>query len=56
MEKEKWENPEMTILVRSKTEEAVLETCKWSGFATPQGAWTDCWTAPGTTCNALGES
>ncbi len=56
MKKKEWEKPEMTILVRSNTEEAVLEFCKWAGFNTPQGAWIDCWTAPGVTCNALGES
>ncbi len=33
--KKMWQRPEMTVVVRSNPEEAVLSTCKTSGIAGP---------------------
>ncbi len=47
----KWQRPELTIIVRSKPEEAVLAACKRSSDASgANDAFSGCWQdAPG--CN-----
>lgn len=37
MKKKKWETPELIVVVRSKPEEAVLETCKSDIISGPKG-------------------
>jgi len=41
-QKKEWKTPELIILVRSKSEEAVLSACKWSlvsGPTNPDGCY-----------------
>lgn len=33
--KKSWNKPELTVLVRTRPEEAVLETCKINGYPKP---------------------
>ncbi len=45
-QKKAWVTPELTVLVRSKPEEAVLVTCKTGGVAGgPVADW--CWSGVG---------
>jgi hypothetical protein len=45
--KKRWQKPELTILVRSNPEEAVLTFCKYPGRHDPQG--NECSTTQGGT-------
>jgi hypothetical protein len=50
-EKTMWQKPEMTVLVRSRPEEAVLAACKQPGSATgPSTAKNDCLTHVSNVC------
>ena len=37
-----WHRPELTVLVRGRQEEAVLDTCKYSPYQGPQFDYTVC--------------
>lgn len=41
-EKKSWHKPELTVLVRSRPEEAVLATCKTTGMAGPTVLYGAC--------------
>jgi len=57
-EKKKWIKPELNILVRGESEEAVLEGCKGHGSLWGEGPFNvDCLTwMPAQFCNAPGNS
>jgi|WetSurMetagenome_2_1015567.scaffolds.fasta_scaffold1643644_1 hypothetical protein len=52
MKKKKWRKPEMIVLVRSKPEEAVLDSCKTSTEEVTGNSWsaTGCGNYPGHFC------
>lgn len=51
-----WSKPELTVLVRSGPEEAVLASCKGNGVGTPSAGtrFDGCWSFTG--CTALCEA
>ncbi len=42
-QKKAWVTPELTVLVRSKPEEAVLGDCKTAGTSGPSADFSGCW-------------
>jgi len=54
-EKKPWEKPELTVLVRSRPEEAVLTGCKTSGGGGPQALLGKCGYVDGNcdVCSAI---
>jgi len=57
--KNEWKTPGLTILVRSKPDEAVLSACKGGGMANtaPAQNWTGCQTStPCTACDVFAAS
>lgn len=56
MLKKKWEKPELVVLVRGKSEEAVLQACKGNNIATSQSSkYSKCgWNSPcSTSCSSV---
>ena len=46
----KWERPKLVVLVRSKPEESVLETCKIGFQPGPAAAFAGCAPTVGSVC------
>ena len=60
-QKRQWNTPELTVLVRSRPEEAVLAACKYGGMTGPTGGKSECRAkvtgkCTGAQCSALAGS
>jgi len=51
-----WHRPELTVLMRGRQEEAVLEACKISPYTGPHLDYTRCMDPVCTGCTAYAES
>jgi hypothetical protein len=55
-EKKQWTKPELIVLVRNKSEEAVLSQCKGYEAWGPGGQWYCGCPTPGSECSFCGPS